>query len=228
MPDFNEIRRRCDGMMRADVYEAIYNLAITASNPNFVELGTAHGAATVCLAHAISDVFDGEGVIHTIDRFEKNGKPKYMGSDNLEAATAAISHFGFASLVNILAGDVTEMSAKVPNMSIGLLMLDMDGRIDRDLKTFFDRLEDGAPIIIDDCADRVRVKANTKGYRIDQKHRLTYLLTKSATEHGLLVHTDTVYQTWFGKKGKVKFSDWPQEAILDCYRELVFANGEAA
>lgn len=226
-PDFAEIRRRCHGMMRAEVYEAVYDAARAAPGSVFVEIGTGHGAATVCLALALRDT-GREGVVYTFDRFEGGSRKPYGDASRNEAITLeALQSFDVADMVRVVSGDIAETFTAVPSdAKIGLLMLDVDGRIDRDLGVFFDRvLADGA-IIIDDMADRVRAKDKGDFLRIDQKHRATFLLTRSAESHDLLRPTGMVNQTWFGRRGGARFADWPTSSIVGAYRELIFANAE--
>ena len=226
-PDFAEIKARCHGMMGANVYEAIYDAALTAPGGVFVEIGTGHGAGTVSMALAMRD--SGRlGTVFTFDRFEGGSRKAYGdAARNLEITQGALRSFGVSDLVSVVAGDVAETSSAVPkDIGIGLLLLDADGRIDRDLDTFFDRVIPGAPIILDDMADRVRSRDKGAFLRIDQKHRLTYLLARSAEAHGLLSHDRTIKQTWFGKKAGGNFADWPRSSIVGAYRELVFANAE--
>jgi len=219
-PDFAEIRSRCDGMMRAEVYAAIYEAAKAAPGDMFAEIGTAHGAATVCLALAARER---GGEVWTFDTFSSGGRKQYA-ADNLEIACANIAHYGLSDMVHIRKGDAARTVADLPDRLIGLLMLDADGRIDRDMRRLYDRLAPGATIIIDDCTDRARAREMGDGaVRVDQKHRITWLLTKSLESAGLIVPKPPVNETWFGTKGEGAISHWTNSAVLGCYRKLVFA-----
>lgn len=224
-PDFAEIRRRCDGMMRAETYERIYETARQAKGNTFVEIGTAHGASTVCLALAMRDT-GRSGTIYTFDRFGRSGRTKYKdASQNPGIARAAIEYFGVAGLVRIIEGDAGKNAGQVPGGQLGLLMMDADGRIDRDMASFYDRLLPDAPVIIDDMADRVRVKLRGDGTaRVDQKHKLTFHLVESAVKHGLLAEAELDGETWFGRRCAKRFDQWPPQSILNAYRKLVFAD----
>lgn len=229
MPDFDAIRRQCDGMMRREVYQRIYEAACDAPGDIFVEVGTAHAAATVCLALALKDTGRAGGKVYTFDHFKPSGREAYKQSrSNLEIASQNLERFGVSDLVVISDGDVRKTHAIVPqDKLLGLLMLDADGMIDRDLRAFFDPLIIGAPIIIDDYADRARVKVLPNGRaKIDQKHRLTHLLARSAEKHGLLERVHIEYQTLFARKLEARVSDWSVKKALGCYRELVFASAE--
>lgn len=212
-------------MMREEVYRRIYEAACEAPGDVFVEIGTAHGAATVCLALAMQDT-GRNGKVYTFDRFARGSRAPYGdAAKNRSIAEDAFTHFGVAGMIEVTACDAAD--AAVPVAEYGLLMLDADGRIDRDFATLFDGLAVGGTLIIDDMADRVRCKRRGDGtIRVDQKHRLTYLLTQSAEKHGLIEKTGMEYQTWFGRKRDARVTDWPATAILDAYRQLVFADGQ--
>lgn len=219
MPDFNEIRRRCDGMLRADVYAAIHDTATRTPDGGFVEIGTAHAAGTICLALGMA-----RG--HSFDRFTGGSRSRYQG-DNEAAARANLAHYDVADRVTIYSGDVAETLPALNCAAIDLLFLDCDGRIDRDFSILGDRLKPGAAVIIDDCADRVRVKDRGNGAaRVDMKHRATWLLTQSLVDHGHLAHERTVNQTWFGTWTGEPLSTWPPAAVIDAYQQLIFSDAE--
>lgn len=219
MPDFAEIRRECDGMLRPEVYEAIYETAARTPDGEFVEVGTAHAAGTICLALAMR-------AGHTFDRFTPGNRTRYK-TDNEAIARANLDRFGVAPRVAVYAGDVAETLPLVDCKNIALLFLDCDGRIDRDIRAVGDWLNPGAAVIIDDCADRVRVKDRGNGAaRIDMKHRSTWLLTKALVDGGFLIPERVVNQTWFGTWAGKSIAEWPAEAVIGAYRQLVFSDGE--
>lgn len=219
MPDFADIRRQCDGMLRPEVYEAIYETARRTPDGEFVEVGTAHGAGTICLALAMR-------AGHTFDRFTPGNRTRYK-TDNEAIARANLDRFGVAPRVAVYAGDVAETLPLVDCKNIALLFLDCDGRIDRDIFACGDRLKPGASVIIDDCADRVRVKDRGGGNaRIDMKHRATWLLTRALVDEGFLTFERMVNQTWFGTWAGKAIGHWPAASIIGAYRQLVFSDGE--
>jgi hypothetical protein len=228
--DFADIRRKCHGMMRSEVYHAIYNHARKAPGDQFVELGTAHGAATVCLAAALFDTGRINGCVHTFDRFYGYSRRGFLrnAAGNIEFVRKILNVFGMSELVEIYRVDLANMPSEIYESikDIGLLMLDVDGRIDRDLGRFYDSMLPEAAVVVDDVADRVRVKIGADGaVKVDQKHKLTRLLISSAERAGLVKCTNLVNQTWFGNKANgARFRDWSSESKLRQYRELVFAS----
>lgn len=224
MPDFSKIKSACNGMMRTECYERIYDAALGSPGMAFVEVGTGHGAGAVCLALALRDS-GRQGTVYTIDRFEGGSRSRYGdAAQNMAIAEGAIASFGVASMIQFIQGDAAIVGKAVPETDIGMLLIDCDGRIDRDFASFYDRLVPGGAVVIDDVANRVRARKRGEMLRIDQKHRLSHLLVSSAKSHGLLVSSGRVGETWFGTKADARLSDWPAPAILDCYRRLVFAD----
>lgn len=209
MPDFGEIKRVCNGMMRPEVYAALHEAA-RACRPPFAEVGTAHGASAVSLGLA--------GKVYTFDRFEGGSRARYGGkAANLAILRKALARFPQAE-VEVVVGDVAETAEAVTEPRFGLLFLDCDGRIDRDFAAFLDRVDMGGPVIVDDFGDRIRLKNDGQ---VDQKYRITKLLVESAERHGLIERQRLLGSTWFGRRTG-SFAVWPAAAILECYRELVF------
>lgn len=224
MIDFAEIKRSCDGMMRPDVYEAVHDAALTAPDGLFVEIGTAHGASAVCLGAAAKE----RGLrVKTFDSFRAGGRLNYDDADeNERIARRNIERYDLSGTVTVARCDAADVPGLIDE-PISLLMLDCDGRIDRDLSALFDRLAPGAVVIIDDCAKRSRVRDRGDGTcRIDQKHLLTWALTRSLCDNGILVPSHVSHQTWFGVKGKADIVDWSLSERLEAYASLIFANGE--
>lgn len=231
-PDFKRIKDVCHGMMKPEVYLKIYETAKnTKENTNIaIEIGSAHGAATVCLALGLKDSKSPNAKIFTFDKFSKGGRKHYENEkENQNILLSNLKEFGVNEMVTIIAGDIKDTHKFLQEIQeIDLIMMDSDGQIDRDLGFFYDRLSPDSPIIIDDMADRARVSVFGDRGRLDQKHRLTYLLTLSAVRWGIISQTDMIYQTWFGKKEDKILKDWSKKDILNCYRSLVFGNTEIA
>lgn len=226
MPDFDLIRRACHGMLTAEVYRRIYETALEAPAGLRVEIGTGHGAGAVCMALAAKD--SGRPArVYTFDKFE-GGSRKYYGdaARNLEITREAFGQFGVADAIEIIPGDVGETIKALPAGEVGMLFIDCDGRLDRDFGNILGRVPLGAPVVLDDIANRVRSRNKGDHLRIDQKHRIGWLLTCSARDHGLLGPGRMVKETWFGTRGPEPVGAWPASAIIDCYRQLVFGDAE--
>lgn len=212
--DFTRIRRACKGQLKPDVYRAIYDAARLAPAGQFVEIGTAHGAATITLGRAIKDG-GGHNRVHTF------GRP----GTGRECVPADVLHKSFAAfdvddVVTIYIADAAEAPRLLPDMKIGLLLLDADGRIERDFSNLYDRILPGAPIIIDDFADRVAIKVRSYGYEIgiDLKMKVTYALAHYFRDCGYIDSFSVVNQTLICRKtvGTPEFHV-DNKRVLDCY-----------
>lgn len=230
--DPREIKKKCNGMLRSDVYKRIYDVALVAAPGSFIEVGAAHAAATISLASALRDS-GRQGKVYAFEKAEGGSRAKYGGFEqNRRIIEDNIAHFGLKDRIVMIYGTTEDNAGLVPpDDKHSLLILDADGRIDRDFALFFNMLSAGAAIIIDDVENRVRAKlANSsvwsfkaRHFRIDQKHRISKMLVEYFAAENLLTG-ETLGNTFFGQKGIGTFNDelWP--GILACYRELVFAD----
>lgn len=217
---FKRIRRQCNGMLRPEVYRAIHATALEMPGGDAVEIGTSRGAATVAIALACKASRQA-GRVYTIER------PSRLGSN--ETKIAAIQKnfrkFDVSERIALIMVDASRAVSELPSgVSIGLLMLDCDGRIDRDFATLYDRVVPGGSIIIDDYEDRVHVRM--RGGRrvgVDLKHRLTFNLVNHFMESGYIEDFSVVRQTLFCRKpvtmsGKIVFD---RERIQHIYYDLI-------
>lgn len=228
--DAQTVKNACNGMLEPEVYDEIYRSAMKAPIPVIVEVGTAHAAGTVSLASGLRDRFR-KGKVITFEKIVGGSREQYGSVDeNLKIITENISRFELEDFIEVVIGDVSDHSDVVATYDkLGLLFLDADGAIDRDFGLFYDRLIEGAPIIIDDILPRTRVKrGGRKGVstriKIDQKHRLGHQLLSLFRDFDL-VDRGQIFgsNTWFGHRSvDAQFSDVPTEKILNAYRALTF------
>ncbi|QPH52448.1 O-methyltransferase [Pontivivens ytuae] len=227
--DGKTVKRLCNGMMEPEVYEEIYRVGRDSPLPHMVEVGTGHGAGAISLAMGLRD--SGRvGKVYTIDRIMGGSRDRFGGLEQNETIIRRnIAHFGLEDYVEFIVGDAVSAAEKIPaDIRFGVMLLDADGRLDRDFKLFYDRLVDGGGVILDDVKAETRAKIRRRGVlahdvRIDQKHLIAHHLHKLFERHGLLTEGQTYFgNTWIGQKNPAKFSDVPQDDILECYRSLVF------
>src|SRR5438067_4494747 len=153
MKFLHEMVRHANGMLPIPVYEALWSSAGQAPGPNFLEVGTAHGAGTIALA--LGAKMAGLDVkIQTIDRLEGKFSSR-SGYGSVEENKAIVQqNFARASVaqcISLFVGTTDEFASVGPKPErIDLLMLDADGRIDRDLLYFYDLLAPRAIIVVDD------------------------------------------------------------------------------
>ena len=222
---FEEIVRRCDGMLSPAVYQRVYEAARTGGL--ILEVGTALGAGTVALALGLKD--GGKpGKVISFDPMEGGPRRQISGmQERMGHVRANLEYFEVAHLVELVPTTLPQGIEILPEQPVSVLMLDADGRIDRDLLLLYDRLLPGATLIIDDCLDKVRLhKTGPATYRIDAKMRLVFLLVSWMERSGLLITGNQVKDTCFATKpvGAGKKLD-PAE-ILEVYRELVFTTAQ--
>ena len=213
-------------MLPIAVYERLYRAALESPGGTFVEIGTAGGAATIALAlgaRAAGKRFH----IYTADPFDL-GSRLSIGSvaHNLALVRAGFDAFGVADDITIVAGESSDLLKRLRDKA-SILLIDADGRIDRDIALLYARLTPSAQIVIDDIDDRVYARPDGAGWRVDQKHRLSHLLTRIFLDMNLLVEVEIVAQTGFYRKGSASVP--PAEILaagFDAYSELVVARIE--
>ncbi len=214
-------------MLSAAVYQQIYECAYSADHGTFIEVGTAHAAATVCLALGIQHSKK-VSKVYTFERAYGGSRQQYGGvAENTTIIQNNLNHFGVTDLVEVLIGEVADMASAVPHCArVALILLDADGQIDRDLLLFSHHIKSGTSIIIDDYQNLSRVKIRGRACKVDQKHRLTYMLTELFKNNHLIAESNVVNNTFFGTIIDPEITKISTAQILDIYRHLVFAEAE--
>ncbi|WP_395397556.1 class I SAM-dependent methyltransferase [Novosphingobium sp. BL-8A] len=222
---FSELIETCDGMLPPQVYARIYQTAQRGGL--IVEVGTALGAATVALALGLKHS-GRAGHVFTFDPMT-GGPRRSVGSAEKRIARIRqnLAHYGVTDLVTITPHDLCGGLSALPDGPVSVLMLDADGRIDRDLEILNDRLVRDCSLIIDDVADLVRVKRRGAVYRIDSKMRLSWLLTNKLIASGSLSTGQKLVDTYFGQLTGDRARLIEPADALDAYRQLVFQNASA-
>jgi predicted O-methyltransferase YrrM len=222
-----EMVSHANGMLPWQVYEALWGYSSRAPGPNFLEVGTAHGAATIALALGAKSA--GLGVrIQTIDRLggEFSSRSAFGSVEqNKSRVEANFTRANVDENISLFVGTTDEfvLAGRKPER-IDLLMLDADGRIDRDLLHFYDVLSPGAVIVIDDMDPEVFLGTTHRGSPyVDLKHRITSLLLAAFEKAGYLQIQEQIGCTAFCIRGERNLDKQDmQQMALRCYRELVF------
>lgn len=223
-PDFSDIKKYANGMLPIATYNRIYDYAKEVQG-NIVEVGTAHGAATICLALALTD---NASKVYTFEKIFGGSREKFGNAEeNLKIINSNYEKFKIADRVNQYIGDVVDESKNINDLKeISLLMLDADGRLDRDFSLFYDRLKPGGYIIIDDCDDRVKVKFTRFKLRVDLKHKLTHKFIEYFESMNYLEKVELIGNTYFGRK-PIESKTVKDISILDTsnvYSSLIFTD----
>lgn len=229
-----ELSGDAGGMLPWRTYRDYYEFARNHSGCSIVELGTGRGASTIALAAGLKDS-GREGFVHAVDQFFQHapGGPhpaslrEYGEATvdmNLTAFRDNLSRFHVKDKVKAQVSRTTD--ALIDPASDGpfdMLVIDVDGYVDRDLEKYFDYLEHGSLIIIDDYRDSVnsrgvtnlerfsRLGVDKAGEKIDRlssyergrllgKHLLTYRLIERMVKLGLLEPLKNVRGTLFCRK----------------------------
>ncbi len=226
---FKEIQKVANGMLALKVYQKIYEQAKNADEGIIIEVGTAHGAATIALALGVLDSGK-KSKIYTFEKIIGGSRERYGTIEqNIKIIQHNFKTFGVDKIINLIIDDVQNAYSKITQEPISLLMLDADGSIDRDLSYFYNNLKNNSPIIIDDCNDYVKLKyGDSNVINVDLKHKLTYHLVDFFIQEGILQQQKMIGNTFFGKKpsdvkNKINFADLD---IIQVYRELVFTQGQ--
>ena len=107
----NAVRKRCNGMLSSAIYEKIHETAKSAPNGSFIEVGVAHGAATVALASALST----PGIVYSFEKIIGGSREQFGGfEENKRIITGNIRVFGLEKKVQFAFGDVSKDYAIVP------------------------------------------------------------------------------------------------------------------
>lgn len=223
-----ECIRRANGMLPESVYCDLWELSSRIDGGTYLEVGTAHGAATIALALGAKEA--GHSVaIHTIDRLggKFSSRSRYGSpADNRAIVEENFKFAGVADYISLFVGSTEEfvLQGNCPRR-LNLLMLDADGMIDRDLAYFYNLLPPGAPIVIDDIDEGIYLGQTANGTRyIDLKHRLTSLLLSTFVSQQYLMIEKTMHATAFCRRRERSLD--PEEfhrLAISCYRELVFS-----
>jgi predicted O-methyltransferase YrrM len=207
----------------------LFDIGSSSDGGIFVEIGTAHGAGTISLALgaiATQKKFH----IYTVDPFcgEFSSRTKFGSIDqNMAFVRSRFKEFGVDDYVTIMPGFTDDLVRLHAPKDIQVLLIDADGRIDRDLSILFDRLSRDCVIVIDDIVDWSGISTVNGVSTFDQKHRLSYHLTKAFVANCLLEETCKIRSTGFFRKGRASVTpDQILISALPAYRELVFSRVE--
>lgn len=221
-----DLTRNANGMLPKEVYEEIYRTSASRRPRLIVEIGTAHGAATIALGLGAMTQ-NSEVLIKTVDKLGGRFSSRSAYGDveiNRAIVESNFRRAGISGNVRLFVGDPDEFAAQLdPNEQIDLLMLDADGRIDRDLLNLYPQLATGAPVIIDDADNDIWLSRNHEGVPfVDNKHRTTELLLDGFCTAGFLRLEKRVANTAFCTRTDKPYDQQAfAEIALAAYRQLV-------
>lgn len=248
-----ELKESTAGMMKAENYLELYRIALHATG-NVIDIGTGQGATTIAYALGLRDS-GREAQVHAIDQFFQvaRGPHRYNKLDypddcverNVSVYNDHLRRIGVADLVITHVGTTDEVAARFPDIRCGVLSIDVDGHIDRDLGHFYDLVVPGGTIVIDDCKDTIvstgreniakmagkaesEIRAwigrqstwNTR--RLLGKHLLAFRVAESLVADGFLQPQQVIGNTAvFSKASDQPFARFDMSRMEDVERSIV-------
>lgn len=199
-----KIKSHGDGLLNFNVYPKIYKYAYRCQPGNMLELGSAHGAASICLIKGMLDSGKKDKLI-TVERGEgKNSSMTKFGSKeiNINILKNNLKYFNCDKNVLVIAGKIREKAKETEKYSpFSLLLIDADGVIDRDFLLFYNLLKPGATIIIDDYQKIIERGLKNKTNPLGKKYS-TYCFVNYFLQQGLIEKKEIIDNTIFCCKPK--------------------------
>lgn len=246
---FTTLREELGGIQSARVYKAYYDIAKNEADGSVIELGTGQGGSTISFALGVQDSGRPSRVCAVDRLYQKRVEGPHPaswaehGEKSIAMNEASIrdnfSRFGVSDIIDLHVGQTTDADIRPEDGEVfSVLAIDVDGRIDRDLAHFFDRIETGGWIIIDDYMEllvepgfrnlsryrkqnpekwegKLAKMPRHKRLRLLGKHLLTYRLANHMAKRGLFVIKYRLDSTVFCRKQTSKpFSELFQEEDL--------------
>jgi predicted O-methyltransferase YrrM len=170
---YRGLTRNANGLMSPQQYKEIYDCAYgiaKQSNLSMIEIGAAHGATTISLVKGIEDA-NSESKVYTVDRMKGGSREKYGNvEENEKIFKSNIKKYDLSNKVELIKEDMKtgeEIPSKLRKAGpYSLIVIDADARIYRDFDNFYNLMENGSIIIVDDYSpiERSGKKYETYGY----------------------------------------------------------------
>lgn len=229
MSDLLKKLKSVDALLPTEVYSELYKIVVKTKPNIILEVGTAHGGATIAMALGAQSN-NKNCKIFTIDTFESlddipSSRAKF-GSKiaNTEIVERNFANAGVSDLIELFVGRSEEFPSEKKLSKIDVLMLDADGRIDRDLILYKDYLRDDTVIIIDDISGGPKLSHSLGNFSIDLKHVAVESLLKQLTTNQI-IHVDYVVKNTAICR-PIRPDEWTCEMLMHhaivAYRNLVF------
>jgi predicted O-methyltransferase YrrM len=244
-------------MLAPRVYRHYDTIARYCSDGTIIELGAGQGASTIALARGIRDA-GRAGKVCVVDQFCQDGDKgphpagtRKFGSRavgiNIESFWDNIRRYEVEDFVEVYVGKTDEVENDFGSFPCcDVLVIDVDGYVNRDLSVFYNYVVNNGIIIIDDCVNIVNRRGHNalrkyrhlkrdelleavgrlpayQRARLLGKHVLTYRLVELFRQRGLLVPFDSKGATvFFRKNGDRSFGEYVCDSdIQDIERSVV-------
>lgn len=218
------VQHAAHGKLTPEVYRRLYESAAASGGGTFVEIGTSQGAATLAMALGAKAAGIDYRIV-TVDAHFVGSRPRAKSeSEKKTIVRRGFEAFGVSDRIDLVIGTTEEMLAIADPSDIALVLIDADGRIDRDLAALWDRMRAGCVVAIDDVDGEIYLELRGRRVRVDQKHRITRSLLEKFVSAGLLVPQGSIGQTaWFRKGDSTSGAAEIERLALPAYRALVYA-----
>jgi len=191
---FRELKRETNGMLSPQQYRELHRYGHELSDYNMLEIGAAHGSASIALATGIKAA----GADRSVYAFErgKGGSRAQFGdkSDNIRILKENLREYDVEDHVEIiprglsLDDEISDTVAEAAPFSV--LLHDADARLYRDFKLFYDMLLPGGMVFVDDCSCRERKGKNYEAFGY----------VSHFVKHGYLIKVDEIGDFFVGMK----------------------------
>jgi len=168
MRKFARLKAYTNGMLGAETYKLIYDYAQSLGEWNMIEVGAAHGAATIALAQGAKDAGH-ENQVVTFEPGEGGSREKYGGKEeNISILENNIREYNVADCVSVIPERIEwkySPPALVDELApYSIHLHDANASIYCDFKLFYDHLLPGGIVMIDDCAAKPRHGKNFEAF----------------------------------------------------------------
>ncbi|RYY02201.1 MAG: hypothetical protein EOO53_14295 [Gammaproteobacteria bacterium] len=183
---FRHLAIACDGMLAPCVYEEIFFLASTLTEKNILEIGTASGASSIAAGIGLH-FSEPKGKVITIDKHTGGSRAKYFSAEeSLQIVRKNIRAWNLDEIVFPVVAKSGDQINTGFNGPIDMMILDADGKINRDILQWKDYCVSDLLLVIDDCENLIRIIEDSPNHwKIDCKKYLTWKLFNLYVDAGI-------------------------------------------
>jgi len=209
-PDIARIKRDANGMLRVETYAKLYQEVYELPDMDILEVGGASGAGSIVIAKAMVDSKKKSHLV-VVEKCS-GGSRETFGSydDNLQVIKKNFVHFGVADQIRLFPEELRfdnadQVKELIKSNQIAALIHDADGRLDRDIHLFYDRLMPGGLVVVDDYMEKYDFSEVSKSLPFGgAKSLVTFRLMSYFIGLGYIQNISTVGATAFGAKPEIR------------------------
>ena len=174
MTSFELIKEVTHGYLGTDIYEKLYLAVLNATEGDVIDIGPAQGASSISCALALQEKRS-KSKVYSIDRFKQSAALESFDSieQNVKRLRENLKRFNVEDYVEIVVADRDELPERE---CIGVIFIDADGAIDRDLKKYYNNLQEGGVIVVDDFERILNIQAKTRFLKWQRQEQINSYL----------------------------------------------------